>query len=298
MKKYRSIIILTVILIISTLICINVYANNEQLNASFKTERYYVKTNNDKTRTFKLENEILPRTDQTLLSLPDTIEKNADLQIAKSNTQLKYKNTVNYTNNLKLDVYTDENSNEYYYDQEGRFDGYSADRSLVNTVSTALESVKLTDEQLTELAFDYSKALLGDKASGFEIKNIRYDKTSNIYTASLVKKFGEGDFIVGPWIFVDVMANGTLVNCTPSRLYMYDDFDFKRLNGISEQMIEEYVNKQVYSTYSEDTEHQIDTISLVKKNNKFYILAVTDITVYDDNGNECFINAEYYYEFD
>lgn len=297
MKKNRLIIMLIIALILLTFVSITVYATYKNIDSIFNIERYITRSSVKQTKVFTLETKNLPQVNSASVSDSEILEYKSKIRIAESGTVLNYKETVNYAEDLSADVYIDSNGNEYSYDMQGNFDGFCADISVASFIADSIKQVTLTDEQASQIAKKYAVSLLGDELNDFETKNVSYDQYGNIYKVTLVKKFGEGNFIIGPWCFVDILPDGSLLSCTSSRLHLFDDFDFTKLDGITASSIEEFINKQVYSKYSQNVTYETDNISLIKKGEKFYIYVIVNFNPSSELPPEK-TGEEYYYELD
>lgn len=175
---------------------------------------------------------------------------------------------------------------------------FHAEISNATTAANSFKNKKLTDKQAIDLALDYSKALFGENSNGYEVSEVKYIESRNNYLVTLIKKFGEKNFINGPYIFVYLLPNGNLSSCSSSRLYSYENFNFEKLNNITKNQIEKLTAENITLIYNEKINYNISSISLVEKNNNYYIYVIVNITKTDEELGEIYESKEFYYELD
>ncbi len=275
MKK-KTIVILSLVAIVSAVLCIGSCIKNPT------TEVVINQTSKEagKTKILNID-QLTPDLYEKFVADERLTDNHKQIinsvQIAKSGTELTYKETANYSEEIKLDIYVDSNQNEYKYNSDGDIIGFSANAMAVDTITGTVDKGTLTLDDAKALAPKYARAFFGDKMNGFEIYSAKYNDSLGVYSVDFTKLFGEGGFIRGPYCFVDILPNGALKSCMLSRYDIYSDFDFDRLNGITQKTVTDFVDSKIKSGAT----YEINYISLVKEQNseEFYIeigVAVTD----------------------
>lgn len=259
MKKNKLLISLLVVLILSTIVCVTAVATLDTPD-TVKT-LYKVDKNISDTKEFELPGSSLM--EQTEISKYE-------------NDKLKYKESVAYTKNKVHDIYIDEKNNEFTYDESGKLIGYK----LSNEDSDALKATsqeKLTDKEITDIAYNAACTMYGDIMDEFEFENITH---SDYHYVTFVKKY---DFVIAAFCFVKVIEDGTIDSCNIVNYNEYSDFDVKLLNGVTKEILGDYVQKQVESDYPEYKLFDIESYSLYKVNEEYYVNMLTNVTIEENN---------------
>ncbi len=279
LKKKRIIIILTAIAVLIAVSCIGVYATQNYKNIIPEGGMYQTRKGAPKTKTFEVGE--LPQISDTLskdTQVTDNYKKIINsLNVAKNGTKLKYKETVVYSETSNIDVYIDENQNEYRYNLNGELVTFNANAMAVDTVTGTIDKDAIIIDDIKALAPKYAVAIFGDDFNGYTMDNAEYYQSIGCYNVTFTKKYGEGNFIKGEHCFVQILPNGALRKCNISRDVDYDSFDAKRLEGITEKDITDFVKSQVEAK-EKIASHEIYGIYLKYENNDFYIQASVSLT--------------------
>lgn len=291
MKKNKSIIILTVILILFVAGCIATYAVLDKPEYTSIEDRYKERLFAKKTRELSLPGDDLSTPDSKFY-LNEIVDNSVGgKSIPKAGTKLKYKTSATYTSERSYDIYTDENDNEYSYDQAGMLTEFKLN-NLTKDVNSANASNLLTEQEAIELAKKYAFVLYGDAFKDFELEWSFLSEEMHTYSFGFTKKLS---FVSGPYCFIDICTNGLLFSCDLVGYSEYDDFDKSLLDGITEQDIYDFVKEQVSNQFtSTATEFNIKNIGIEKRNNKYSLIAVTYVVV--GQGSDAYnVVKDYYY---
>ncbi len=247
MKKKNTIIILSITAVLICALCVGGYAIKNYKSPIVEGGMYQTRKDAPKTKDFEVGE--LPKQNDTTnkdTQISEPYQKIIDsLNIAKNGTELTYKETVVYSETAKIDVYVDKNQNEYKYTPSGELITYNANAEAVDTVAGTVDKDNITIEYVKALAPKYAEAIFGDDFNGFSMDKAEHIQSSNVYLVTFTKKYGKDEFIKGEHCYVQILPNGALQMCNISRGVDYDSFDTKRLEGITEDTIKEFINEQV-----------------------------------------------------
>lgn len=297
MKKYKSIIILAVILVLSIVGCIATFADSGKLNN--ETVSYKQRLFAPKTKTLSLFENVAD-VNESELCVEKIVDNTAGGEsIATTGTEIKYKNTVTFFGEKSYDVYLDNNENEYRYNVSGKLTEFKLNAET-SDVNKANASDLLTEQEAVERAKEYAHLLYGNEFEGYELEWTHLSSELHQYTFGFTKKY---KFVNSSYCFIDLCTNGLLLSSDFSSYNKYNDFDESLLDGITEQDIEGFVREQIELQYSSKCKgFEIKTIGLQKFNNKYYIDIVTDINIdYGNNMGEediYSVGQDYYYALD
>ena len=112
-----------------------------------------------------------------------------------------------------VDIYTDEDQNNYSYNQDGE---------LVRYVDHGESEIDGSVEELTEteaksLAWKYALQLYGDRVDGFELILYRCSSALMGHEVFFAKTYGADDFVFGARAVVNVNLDGTLGSSSISK---------------------------------------------------------------------------------
>lgn len=294
MKKYRSIIVLAVILLISVIGCAAVLVSFNR--ADVGTTEYSTRLFAPKTKTLSLFENAADVNESKIYAEKIVDNKAGGESIAPIGTEIKYKNTVTFFGKKSYDVYLDKNENEYRYNKLGKLTEFklNAETSDVNKTNA---SDLLTEQEAVERAREYAYLLYGDIFDGHELEWSHFSKEQHEYSFGFIKKH---KFVNVSYCFVDICTNGLLFSSDFSSYNKYDDFDESLLDDITEQDIENFVQEQIEHQYSSKCKgYEIKSMGLQKVNNKYYIDIITNVDI--DYGNDVLgediysMGQEYYY---
>ncbi len=136
------------------------------------------------------------------------------------------------------------------------------------------------------------------KTEDFEVDSVLYLESENSYIVTFVKKFGENKFIIGAYCFVEILLDLSLKSISLVRYNDYDDFDFNKLSGITKQQITDFALNQIKTRYPEKTVYEIESITLDRKNQNYFIKIIIEVTMYvGDSTDTTSLLDEVYYNF-
>lgn len=303
MKKYRSIIVLAVILLISVIGCAAVLVSFNR--ADVGTTEYSTRLFAKKTKTL-----FLPGCDTNSINREfyskEIVGKEFSVvggrSVSPNGSKLKYVNTVRYYGKHRYDIYTDMNPdentdgrfNEYYYDMSGNLVSFKI-YALTKDVNIQNASDLFSEEQAIELARKYICLMYGGDVDDYEHERTVFTPEMHTYGLSFAKKYG---FAVGERFFVDICTNGVLFSTQLSGYEDYKDFDMNLLSGTTEKDFSEAVGEFAKAIYPLSlVSYEIDSVNLKKINNKYYLKAVINID-YRYNNDILHDRQDYYYELD
>ena len=293
MKKKKTIIILSVVAVLIAVSCVGVYAIKNYKSPIANGGMYQTRIGAPKTKTFEIGQ--LPIQTNTLNTDEQLIDNYKQiinsLQIAQNGTELNYKETIVYNEDNKFDVYVDSNQNEYEYSIDGQFVEFRANAMAVDTVTGTIDKDTITIDDVRALAPKYVKTIFDEDFDEFEMDEAYYDQSKCVYSVTFTKKHGDNNFIKGQHCFVEILPNGSLKSCSFSGQPDYDKFDFNRLNGITENTIDNFVKEQV-KTKQDILSYEISGVYLVSKDEDFCLRVYVELEY-----NTGIRNLEmYYYE--
>lgn len=294
MKKYKSIIILAVIFVLSVVGCIATFADSDKL--SNETVSYKQRLFAPKTKSLSLFENAADVNESKFYAEKIVDNKVGGESIAPIGTEIKYKNTVTFFGKKSYDVYLDKNENEYRYNKSGKLTEFKLNAET-SDVNKANASDLLTEQEAVERAREYAYLLYGDIFDEHELEWSHFSKEQHEYSFGFIKKL---KFVNVSYCFVDICTNGLLFSSDFSSYNKYDDFDESLLDDITEQDIENFVQEQIEHQYSSKCKgYEIKSMGLQKVNNKYYIDIITNVDI--DYGNDVLgediysIGQEYYY---
>ena len=289
MKKYKSIIILSVILVLSVVGCIATFADSDGIDdqtISYKQRLFAPKT---KTLSLFEENDDVSNSKFYAEEIVDNTAGGES--IAPAGTVLKYKDTVTFSGIGKYDRYIDENENEYRFDMSGKLKKFKL-YDLTKDVNCANASELLSEKEAIERSREYAYVLYGDKFDGYEYEDKAYVPEMHTYTFSFAKKRG---IAIVSRCFVDICTNGLLFDCDIISYENFEDFNYTMLDNISEETVNSNIDEQIKSKHSENLlAYEIKSINLKKINGKYYLSAVVNVD-YMSAGDEIHSLQNYYY---
>ncbi len=119
-----------------------------------------------------------------------------------------------------LDIYQDENENQYRYNQSGELDTYKQDFVNMNEIPTE----GITEKEAVVLGWKYASQLYGTRVENFQLKQCRLQSEEMGYYVEFVRKYGVDNFISGAGVLTIVRKNGELGASTIGQDLM-EDFD-------------------------------------------------------------------------
>ena len=199
---------------------------------------------------------------------------NEHVKVDKSDVEINYKDTVEYTDTENQHVYTDKYENEYMYSEDGKLVEFKANSENVTLAQDSIKDAALSENEIADIAIKYAKGLFGSRAEGYELKNTNYFENEKTYSLTFVKKVGEDGFIIGSMCFVEVLADGTVTDCMLSNENVLEKLGEERINKVSKDTVLNFVEKKIFATYSENAKYEIQSITLVESDGKYSLRIV------------------------
>lgn len=160
----------------------------------------------------------------------------------KSKT-LTYETSRNVAPDDTIDIYKDENNDEYRF-SDGRMTGYYNNET---TPWTKKNADPITEEEAIAIAKKHIEETYGIDLSPYELEvsynNERYDISYIIY-------YGKGNFISGPKITVRVHEKGEIIYSN-NNARLYKGYDFSVFKDVTKDELCAYVEKQLRATLNE-----------------------------------------------
>ena len=289
MKKYKSVIILSIILVLSVAGCIATFADTDKLNN--ETVSYKQRLFAPKTKSLSLFENAADVNKSKFYAEKIVDNTVGGESIAPAGTVLKYKDTVTFSGIGKYDRYIDENENEYRFDMSGKLKKFKL-YDLTKDVNCANASELLSEKEAIERSREYAYVLYGDKFDGYEYEDKAYVPEMHTYTFSFAKKRG---IAIVSRCFVDICTNGLLFDCDIISYENFDDFDYTMLDNISEETVNSNIDGQIKAKHSENLlAYDIKSVNLKKINDKYYLSAVVNVD-YISAGETIHSLQNYYY---
>lgn len=256
MKMNKMLTVLVVVLIISLISCVCVYAvlDTAGNDAEVKDKVLVNAINKDDSSDVK------------------------ELMFCGEKEEISFDETITLTLSEVRDVYVDENDNEYGFDTNGNLLFYDLSGTKKMEIEDELnrsEPAIINTEEATEKAIEYANSILGAESNEFSVVKV-YDKNreGKEYCITSHKKYGEGKFVLGEICTIMVMADGTMSCWSMPNRETLRDFDESLLDGITEEMMIEFAKENLYAIYGDMAdEYNYISTNLVKRNGS-YALAV------------------------
>lgn len=207
-----------------------------------------------------------------------------------------YTGTNGSEKNNPIDIYEDEDQNQYRYNQDGDLIAYrtglsetesNTSESSNKTVSqfnivendtgtlTISDDIPIADQAILNSTWNYVCQAYGNRVNGFELLRCELRPGTAGYYVDFAKTYGVDGFITGPLIANALDLNGNLIYSTISNDLM-TDFDA----SIVENLTQEQVYASVVPAYEEQkpdyatTPIEISSVKLIRQNNTFALQVV------------------------
>ncbi len=185
--------------------------------------------------------------------------------------QLTYLGTDGSDEEFPLDIYLDEDKNQFRYNKDGEIDTYRKGYDETSNIETG----DLTKEQALEKTKRFTAQLFGDRIKGFELIRCEARPSGGGYFVDFARKYGVNGFIHGAKCANEIQQNGEFAFCTLTN-DLFEDFD----PAWVENLTREQVLKKVATDYV--AEHpevdpaviEMNGVDLLRKDDGFVLRAL------------------------
>ena len=230
-----------------------------------------------------------------------------------------YAGTNGKDENNPIDIYEDENQNQYRYNQDGDLVAYRAGLSETTTNSaesnnetfstssvendhhtlTIPDDISVADQTILDFTWNYVCQTYNERINGFELLRFELRPGSAGYYVDFAKTYGANGFITGPLIANSLDLNGNLIYSAISDDLM-TDFDA----SLVENLTQEQVYASVVPVFEEQnpgyaaTPIEISSVKLVRQNDTFALQVVLKFQTALTDTEFCEVKDVCYYSLD
>ena len=243
-------------------------------------ETWYRREDIDKTKKININESAKLEKEEETVKLSTGEEK----ATGENEQELTYVITNGTEKTNPLDIYQDEDKNEYRYNQEGKLDTYKQNFSNKQTVVAAEDKVS-DEDRIVELAWKYVTQLYGDRVTGFSLKSCRLHSEEMGYYVEFAKMYGKDGSISGAGVLAVVRVNGELGASTIHQ-DLLEDFEETRISDLTKEKIMESVvpKYEVAQSRAVAGTSEITGVQLIRKDGDFALRVLIKYT--DASGNE------------
>ncbi len=164
-------------------------------------------------------------------------------------TPVSYDRTMNISMDEQVDIYVDDERNEFLFNKDGTI------RSFIKSNSNATGSDKteaLTTDKASgskkDIAADFARKMYGeDLFSKFKYKST-YTMGGNMPVVEFSIVYDGFEYITGPTCAVTFNPDGTVAACQMPNYEKLAGFDPSLLKGVSKEKLDEFVKEQIYAS--------------------------------------------------
>jgi len=207
--------------------------------------------------------------------------------------KLNYKNTSNGGGSLAKYVYVDSQDNEYSYDFNGNLIDimFHPKNSRKNNSYSESENVKSENKQIDidtaiDIAQRFATENYGKAFSGMSLYDAIDLENDKMYYITFSRNYGENGFVRGEICNAMIRYSGEVFSCGVPNAYKFENFDKSLLNGISQNKVEQFVEKQMSDIFQNLINYEITGISLTARDGKYYIAVYTKQTTKEPLSND------------
>ena len=243
-KKKTSVISVVILSLLLIIFGISITAQperdpNKTVDRSFP-DTWYQRKDIEQTKEISITEETNSKTESTSPNSTNNTENKTDQSTKK---ELTYLATDGSEKDYPLDIYVDEDKNQFRYNENDEIDTYRHGYNETFGITTG----DLTKEQALEKTKQFIAQLYGDRIKGFELVRCEAQPSGGGYFVDFAKKYGVDGFIAGAKCRNAIQQNGEFSYCTLSN-DLFKDFDSKSI----ESLTQEQVLKEVVSNYVAD----------------------------------------------
>ena len=216
-------------------------------------------------------------------------------------TPVSYDRTMNISMDEQVDIYVDDERNEFLFNKDGTI------RSFIKSSSNATGSDKteaLTADKTSgskkDIAADFARKMYGEDLFGkFKYKST-YTMGGDMPVVEFSIVYDGFEYITGPICSVTFNPDGTVAACQMPGYEKLADFDESLLKGISKEKLNEFVKEQIYVSHPGINDYTVKSYELCATSDGYAvkILAILkfDIAFGDAEAEECSSLEVFYYE--
>lgn len=188
-----------------------------------------------------------------------------------------------------VNVYTDENENEYRFDSHNNLVGYEFTGGIPGRFENGAS--RISEKEAREMGRGYAERLFTTEVREFTDETLQYKRDSAEYEFTLTRRLGENGFVQGPFCTIDMFPkDGMLLSASLSSLYILEGFDESLLDGVTEAKVEETALKQAAEKFREGNNFEVRNIALKMKNGKYCL----EVSVEYSQGGGKMLDKIYY----
>lgn len=216
-------------------------------------------------------------------------------------TPVSYDRTMNISMNEQVDIYVDDNRNEFMFNKDGTIRSFI--KSSSNDPASDKNDTFATDKasgSKKDIAADFARKMYGeDLFSKFKYKST-YTMGGNMPVVEFSIVYDGFEYITGPTCSVTFNPDGTVAACQMPNYEKLADFDPSLLKGISKEKLNEFVKEQIYASRPGINDYTVKSYELCATSDGYAvkILAILkfDIAFGDVEAEECSSLEVFYYE--
>lgn len=270
MKKKLTVIgIISVVTVAVVAVGIGVNANQEKIypRQEAYADSWYRKADAEPTKVIQTEEPVAQKEDVSAEKKESSSEQN--------DKELTYVITNGSDEANPLDIYQDENKNEYRYNQDGELDTYK--QSFSNREVLGPDEEPYTEDGVVALARKYLNELYGERMRDMELDFSRFDGAELGYMVVFAKKYGVDGFIEHAGAMARIAQNGDLIISTIVPDLM-EDFDEKRVADLTLQEVKD----RSFPMFEKEQKNcakgsaEIYSVQLVRENDGFALSVLID----------------------
>ena len=194
-------------------------------------------------------------------------------------TPVSYDRTMNISMDEQVDIYVDDERNEFLFNKDGTI------RSFIKSNSNATGSDKneafatdKTSGSKKDIAADFARKMYGEDLFGkFKYKST-YTMGGNMPVVEFSIVYDGFEYITGPICSVTFNPDGTVAACQMPGYEKLADFNESLLKGISKEKLNEFTKEQIYAAYSTVTSYTVNSYELCMTPDGYAIKIVTNIS--------------------
>lgn len=180
-----------------------------------------------------------------------------------------------------LDVYEDENRNQYRYNQKGELETYRQGQTELLTGTDG----SITKQQAIDLTWKQISQLYGERVNGFTLVSCTERSSNSGYDVVFGKTYGVDGFIVGARSGNEILLNGDFSYCTISD-DLLEDFDSSLVKDLTQEQVKQAVVPEYEAKHPNIASGPIEvsSVRLVRKDGGFALQVVIVYEIEIDNG--------------
>ncbi|MBQ8892925.1 MAG: hypothetical protein IJ043_00770 [Clostridia bacterium] len=195
-----------------------------------------------------------------------------------------------------MDVYLDENQNEYRFNKNGTLTGYFKTQYMDEIKGAD----SLSELKAIQIAKSHALELYGSILNDLPLDSCRYDESLAIYYILFSQKIGADDFITGAFCEIAVYTDGSIAYSNLINTEEFRDFDPACLSNVTLPVIDKYTYLQLNSIFpgNQMADYHIQQISLYKENDCYFLQIGIEVILSEQNDQTHTVGQVIYYELE